>query len=263
MKRTQNMFICALAMALACSTSLRAAEEGQKEGNATVRSTTGTVEYLDNAAWVPVKTRMKFAPGVTLRTGSDGVAYLSVNGVSSAICLTNNTTLSIPSMSYVGSTSEGDTTTMLKLTTGSVLGNVKKISANSRYEITTPHGVAAIRGTDFKVEVITTAEGKVTVRFDSITGIITVSAVINGEAVTHTLTTGTMWEVGESPEKIAEQVEQDYQHQILQLVQIIENGPGPGPGPGHNHGPGNGPGNGPANPNPPFPAGPPQGPPAS
>ncbi len=144
---------------------------------------------------------MKFAAGVTLRTGENGTCDVSVNGTASAVRLTNNTTLQIPTMSYVGTAREGDTTTMLNLMSGSVLGNVKKISANSRYEITTPHGVAGIRGTDFRVEAIPTQDGTFHVKFDSVTGIITVSAVINGVTVVHTLTTGTSWEIGETPKQ--------------------------------------------------------------
>jgi hypothetical protein len=162
---------------------------------------------------------MKFAAGVTLRTGPDGEADISVNGTASALRLTNKTTLNIPSMSYVGTAREGDTTTMLNLMTGAVLGNVKKISANSRYEITTPHGVAGIRGTDFKVEAIPTSEGNFHVRFDSITGVVTVSAVVNGVVQTHTLTTGTYWEIGESVKQMSAQLIQNYQTAILGLIQ--------------------------------------------
>ena len=195
MKKTKIIFACALVLALALAglTTLRAAEEGHKEGKATVRTVHGTVQYLDNGAWLPVKPNMKFAAGVTIRTGADGAADISVNGMASAVRLTNNTTLQIPTMTYVGTPREGDTTTMLNLDSGSILGNVKKISANSRYEIMTPHGVAGIRGTDFAVEAIPTDGWQVRVTFSSITGMITVSAVIDGVTVTHTLTTGTSW----------------------------------------------------------------------
>jgi hypothetical protein len=166
---------------------------------------------------------------------------------------TDNTTLQIPTMLYVGSARDGDTTTMLNLQSGGIIGNVKKISASSRYEITTPHGVAGIRGTDFAVLVIPLPDGKVDVTFSSITGIITVSAVINGTTVTHTLTTGTSWEIGETPQRMTEQLYQYYLNQILNLVNIF-NGPGePGPGPSRPTGPNT------PNPPSPFPGGPPQG----
>jgi hypothetical protein len=250
MKRTQIILVCALVLALAGVTTLHSTEEGLRQGKATVRSAHGTVEYLDNGAWLPVKVNMKFAPGVAIRTGADGQCDISVNGTSSAVRLTNSTTLQIPTMSASGGASDGDTTTMLNLLTGSVLGNVKKISANSRYEIMTPHGVAGVRGTDFKVEAIPTQDGKFDVTFSSITGVITVSAVINGLTVTHTLTTGTSWEIGEDVRQMRIELMEFYQAQILQLIQSIINPNGPG-------GPPTGPHNPPAPT--PFPGGPPRG----
>jgi hypothetical protein len=268
MKKTQIALLCALTLALAGVAAVRAAEEGQKEGKATVRSVHGKVEYLDNATWLPVRPNMRFDAGVTLRTGKDGTADISVNGTSSAVRITNDTTLQIPTMTYVGSAREGDTTTMLNLITGSVLGNVKKISAESRYEIMTPHGVAGVRGTDFGVDALPTDDHKWVVTFKSITGTITVSAVINGFTVTHTLTTGTSWIIGETPKKMTEDMVQNYQNQILGLVTTIDNSIGL-PGPRGN--PALTPGTGPTTPTPgvnngPTPfngGGPPQGPPSS
>jgi len=221
MKKTQIIVACVLALALASLATLRAAEEGQKEGKATVKSVHGKVEYLDNNVWLPVKVNMKFSSGITIRTGpaTECSADISVNGLNSVVRLTNNTTLQIPKMSYVGDVREGDSTTMLNLVSGTVLGNVKKISANSRYEITTPHGVAGIRGTDFKVEAIPTEDGKFLVTFSSITGLITVSAVINGVTVTHTLTSATSWQIGETPKQMSAAVIAADQAQILSVVQ--------------------------------------------
>jgi hypothetical protein len=175
------------------------------------------------------------------------VADISVNGTASAVRLTNSTVLEIPTMSYVGNARDGDTTTMLNLQSGSVIGNVKKITANSRYEIMSPHGVAGIRGTDFSVEAIPTSEGNFKVTFSSITGVITVSAVINGITVTHTLTTGTSWQIGDNVKQMRADIIQNYQSQIVGLVQSIAPGATIGtPIPGGGNGNGNGNGNGPA-----------------
>ena len=78
MKRTQIMLACALVLALASVTTVRSAEEGLKEGKATVRAIHGTVEYLDNGAWLPAKVNMKFAPGITIRTGADEIGRAHV-----------------------------------------------------------------------------------------------------------------------------------------------------------------------------------------
>jgi hypothetical protein len=257
MKRTHIIFACALVLALAGAAFLHAAEEGRKDAKATVRSIHGTVQYLDNGSWLPVKPNMKFDAGITIRTGPDGTADISVNGTASAVRLTNNTVLQITTMTYVGSAREGDTTTMLNLETGTIVGNVKKISASSRYEIITPHGVAGIRGTDFRVDVrpipveeLKSDGIKFDVTFSSITGIITVSAVIDGETVTRTLKTGTSWEIGHNPREMPYDLLQYYQGQIFDLIRSIEAANNLPPGPIVPI-------------RPPFPGGPPRGPPSS
>ncbi len=260
------MLACAVVLALAGVTTLHSAEEGLKQAKATVRSVHGTVDYQDkqNGAWLPVKPNMKFAAGISIRTGADGTADISVNGTASAVRLTNNTTLEIPTMSYVGTAREGDTTTMLNLKSGGILGNVKKISANSRYEIMSPHGVAGVRGTDFAVEAIPTSAGVFDVTFSSVTGVITVSAVINGVTVTHTLTTGMSWTIGKDVTQMKAYIIENFQNQINGLINGPPGGPGGPGGPGNRGGNPNGPG-GPNNPGSPFPGGtgPPQGGPSS
>jgi len=218
MKRTQIMLACALVLAFSGVTNLHATEEGLKEGKATIRAMHGSVEYFDNGTWLPAKPNMKFGPGIAIRTGADGVADLAVNGMSSAVRLTNNTVLRIPTMSYVGSDQEGDRTTMLNLESGSIIGNVKKITANSRYEIMTPHGVAGIRGTDFAVEVIRYDNINFRVTFSSISGVITVSAVVNGTTETRTLNTGMSWTIGEDVKRISPEYLEYLQRQIINLV---------------------------------------------
>jgi hypothetical protein len=194
MKKTRIIFACALMLAVAGGITLRAAEEGRKEGKATVRTVHGTVQYLDHDSWLPVKPNMKFAAGVTIRTLADGEADLSVNGTASAVRVSSNTVVQIPTMSYVGTAREGDTTTMLDLKSGSILGNVKKVSANSRYEIMTPHGVAGIRGTDFQLTVTpyTKSDGTVAyqVTVSSITGQVLFAVSVSGQTAVKVLNTG-------------------------------------------------------------------------
>ncbi len=145
-----------------------------------------------------------------------------------------------------------------------MLGNVKKITANSRYEIMTPHGVAGVRGTDFHVMAVPTDDHKWVVTFESITGTITVSAVINGITVTHTLTDGTSWVIGENPTKMTQELIQSYQNQILNLVTFVENTFNAPPPTGRPGAPTPGTTTPQTiNPVQPFPGGPPQGPQSS
>jgi hypothetical protein len=93
---------------------------------------------------------------------------------------------------------DSDEETMLDLQDGAILGNVKKISANSRYEIKTPHGVAGIRGTDYHIKSHLESDGRHTVTFTSITGQVIVSAVVDpgGPTVVKVLRDGESWTPG-------------------------------------------------------------------
>lgn len=198
MKKIQTILACAVALAFLGATSLRSAENGRVEGKAIVRAVHGNVEYQENGSWAPLRPNKELNPGVKVRTGPDSFTDLSVNGFTSTVRIQDNTTMVIPEMFRVGPGREADTDTTLDLQLGTVIGNVKKLSASSRYEIRTPHGVAGIRGTDFQVTVVMETGGGYVVTFTSVTGELTVSAVINpGEApVVKVLRTGESWTPG-------------------------------------------------------------------
>ena len=240
MKRTQVLLACALVLALS-GANLVAAEEGIKKAKPPLKPSWHR-GYLDNGSWLPARVNMKLAPGAALRTGADGSADLSVNGLSSALRMTNNTVLRIPTMTYVGTDREGDRTTTLNLETGAIIGNVKKITANSRYEIMTPHGVAGIRGTDYGAATFSNPDGTGTSTFSSISGTIQAVGNVNGTMQVFTLHTGDTVTFGGLTPPVIQQLNADilqfYRGEIDILVQIIFGpGNGPGHGPGGIHGP--------------------------
>jgi hypothetical protein len=126
-------------------------------------------------------------------------------------------------MTYYGTMREGDRETYLNLQSGEILGNVKKISGNSRYEIETPHGVAGIRGTDFQISIALNADGSYAVTFTSVTGQVIVSAVVNNQTVVHILNTGESWTPGQGDVKEVALVDRN---QELEILNIIENNNG-------------------------------------
>jgi hypothetical protein len=199
MKKIQCVVACAVALAIVGVVSLRSAEMGRTEGKAIVRAVHGNVEFQSEGSWMPLRPNKELDPGVKIRTGPDSSTDLSVNGSTSTVRIQENTTMVIPEMFRVGPVRGADTDTTLDLQLGTVLGNVKKLSASSRYEIRTPHGVAGIRGTDFQVVVSMEVGGGYVVTFTSVTGQLTVSAVINpGEApVVKVLRTGESWTPGQ------------------------------------------------------------------
>jgi hypothetical protein len=197
MKRLHTIAAYLAVLVLAGVSSLKSAEPGKIEGHATVRTVKGTATYTTPGGVANVlKPNTVLNPGDKITTGPDSFVYVSINGVSSAVRIAAETTLVIDKMERTGSWREGTTDTGLNLRVGSILGQVKKVSGDSRYEITTPHGVAGIRGTDFAVDVVSDGNGQYTVTFTSLQGTVVASAVVNGTIQTNTLTGGESWTVG-------------------------------------------------------------------
>ena len=97
--------------------------------------------------------------------------------------ITANSVLGIDKLSTMQTGSDVVTDTQLDLKAGRILGNVKKMSAASKYEIKLPNGVAGIRGTFFDIS----AEGLVRV----VTGSVVVAYVgPDGTVVTQVVSGG-------------------------------------------------------------------------
>jgi hypothetical protein len=105
-----------------------------------------------------------------------------------------NTTMVLTKMSLMGE----DTTTTLQLDGGTLLGSVRKVSANSDYQVLVPGGVAAIRGTDWQVTVTDNGNGNFTVTFTSVSGTVFCQVTLapgTGGQSSANLTTGQSWTV--------------------------------------------------------------------
>jgi hypothetical protein len=140
---------------------------------------------------------MVLAAGVTITTGPDSYVYLDVNGTTSSMRVSADTTLVLKTMDRVGPRHEGDTETMLDLQVGSILGHVPKLSANSRYEITTVCGVAGIRGAaDWNVIVTQLGNGQYEATCEAVKGAVVASAPVSSVIRTKTLHSGEAWTIG-------------------------------------------------------------------
>jgi hypothetical protein len=231
MKRFQTIAAYLVALALTGAFTVRSDQPGRIRGRATVRTVMGNATYNVNGTTLPLKPNMELDAGASITTGPDSVVYLNVNGLSSSVRIQADTTMAIPVMERIGSAREGDTETTLDLKTGSILGQVKKVSGNSTYEIKTPHGVAGIRGTDFEVTAQPLPDGKFLVTFTSVQGIVIVSAIVAGEIQTRTLKTGDSWTPGEGePHPAPQNLIDQYLSLIDEMNGIFQNPPtGPGP----------------------------------
>jgi hypothetical protein len=223
MKRFQTIAAYLMVLALAVASSLRAAEPGRIQGHATVRTVHGVATYSFGGVTKDLKPGMMLDPGVTVNTGADSYVYLNINGSMSAVRVSAETTLVLEKMDRIGGR-EGDTETMLNIQAGSILGQVQKVGANSRYEITTPHGVAGIRGTDWSVNVTSLANGQYEVTFESVQGTLVASAVVNGALQTKTLNGGESWIVGGDVVPVQIQLLQWQLDQINLMITDIANG---------------------------------------
>ncbi len=174
----------------------RSAQNLKREPTVIVRAVHGTVQYSKADQWPAVKKNMQLGPGTTLRTGADSYADVWVNGIS-VVRVTAETTLQFQKMTRTSTERNADTETILNLKSGTIFGNVKKLSANSRYEIITPHGVAGMRGTDFQVSVVPQANGVPVVTFTSVCGEVVCAAMVKGTTVVKVLRFGECWTPGE------------------------------------------------------------------
>ena len=188
-------FFCALA--LPGSAMLGWAQEMKPDGVAVVRAVHGMAQYSNGDQWLDAKPNLQFVAGTTLRTGADSVMDLRVNGTVSSIRLEAQTTAQLQRMARASAETSADTETILDLKSGTLLGSVKKLSAKSLYQIHTPDGTAAVRGTDFEIEALQQADGSVHTKFSCIGGELFCSAVVNGQTVSQPVRAGDSWTPGE------------------------------------------------------------------
>ena len=186
---TAGLIACAVAVAMVSTVF------AQADGGAKVVRMKGAARYTTgNNVWQPLRVGDVLRPGSIVQTSTDKDSYVDlVLGDGSAAVATpvtykpfipnsmaptsyqpsaeqnivriwENSALGIDKLSSFQTGADMVTDTQLDLRQGRITGNVKKMSAASKYEIKLPNGVAGIRGTLFDI----TADGIVKVRVGSI-----------------------------------------------------------------------------------------------
>jgi len=168
-----------------------------RSGKAVVRAVQGDIKFATSGAFQPLKSNMELLAGSIIKTGDKSDVYLQVNGFTSTVKIESNSMVVLTKMEQQGGFIGGDSRTLLTLKVGTILASVRKLSAGSYYEIRTPNGVAAIRGTDFAIIAEPILDGKSRVTFIAVTGQIIVSALVNGKEVTEALQSRQGWVPGE------------------------------------------------------------------
>src|SRR5438552_5109721 len=124
-------------------------------GKAVVRSVRGHAQYAEGGQWLELKPGHVLKPGANIRTANESQVDLFLDQNGPMVRLVENTTLGIDKLNFEATGIETVIETQLDLKSGRILGIVKKMAHNSKYEIKTPNGVAGIRGTEYDVSATT------------------------------------------------------------------------------------------------------------
>lgn len=137
---------CALVFAVALWVS--PAQAQTQPGKAVVRSITGVASHsTDGSTFVPLKAGAVLPPGTTIKTAPQSTVDLFLGHSAGVVRILEDTTLSIDKLALTDTGADTVVDVQMNLPEGTMLFNVNKLSAASKYEIKVPNGVAGIRGT--------------------------------------------------------------------------------------------------------------------
>jgi hypothetical protein len=143
-----TLWLGVLAVAVATSPLMAQTQQGK----AVVRALKGTASYAtDGANFQPLKVGTVLPPGSTVKTGADSLLDLFLGNSAGVVRLVENTTLALDKLAITDTGADTVVDAQLNLPAGTMLFNVNKLSAASKYEIKVPNGVAGIRGTKGRI----------------------------------------------------------------------------------------------------------------
>jgi len=152
MKSNQKRKLTALmagVMAFAAVSTLQAQTQPSK---AEVRSVRGQATYtVAGGPAQQLKVGTILASGSTIKTGPASMVDLFLGNSAGVVRVTENTTLGLDKLTLTDTGADTVVEVQLNVPEGTILGNVNKLSAASKYEVKVPNGVAGIRGTRFRI----------------------------------------------------------------------------------------------------------------
>lgn len=117
-------------------------------GRAEVRAVKGSANYsIAGGAPQPLKVGIILPSGAVVKTEAESSVDLFLGNSAGVVRVTENTTLGLDKLSLTDTGAETVVEVQLNVPEGTILNNVNKLSAASKYEIKLPNGVAGIRGT--------------------------------------------------------------------------------------------------------------------
>jgi len=117
-------------------------------GKAKVQAISGSAVFsVAGGPLVPLKVGTILDQGATIKTAKDSTVDLFLGKSAGVLRIVENTTLALDKLAMIETGADTVVDVQLNLPEGTMLFNVEKLSAASKYEIKVPNGVAGIRGT--------------------------------------------------------------------------------------------------------------------
>jgi len=147
--------LAALSLALAAMFFVNPAQAitnaGTQQGQAKVVKINGNATYQSGGQSRDLKVGQILTAGASISTGPAATVELSLGVNGQSLTISKDSTVAIDQLDFTGTGADTVINTKLNLTKGGLNGNVKKLAANSKYEIKTANGVAGVRGTSFAI----------------------------------------------------------------------------------------------------------------
>lgn len=128
-----------------------AAKPAPIAGQAVVVKVVGKAIGMVDGKPVNLQEGMSLNEGALIQTAAESSVVLDLGANGRAVEVEPESELALATLTYTQTGIETVADTKLDLRKGGILGNVKKLSRSSRYEVQTPKGVAGIRGTSYRV----------------------------------------------------------------------------------------------------------------
>jgi hypothetical protein len=204
----QRLAVCGLAVAMVSPL----AAQNMNRGTAKVVRIKGAARYTTgNNVWQPLSVGAVVKPGTLIQTSAESGSYVDLvlgdgeapmprsispasnysdshshtpNVEQNIVRLFENTILQIDKLSSTETGADTVSETQLDLQRGRLFGNVKKMSAASKYEVKLPNGVAGIRGTIYNLStsgVVQVLVGSVVIAYVGADGNVVTQVVMGGQ----------------------------------------------------------------------------------
>ncbi len=145
---SQKCNCCRLVTGLAALTLVLSLDAQTAPGKAEVRAIKGHALYaVSGGPAAELKAGTVLGGGTIIKTAAESTVDLFLGNSAGVVRITENSTLGLDKLLITNTGADTVIENQLNLPEGTMLFNVNKLSAASKYEVKLPNGVAGIRGT--------------------------------------------------------------------------------------------------------------------